>query len=241
MFATFPFAQVETILNEEYGRPLGEIFASLDEKPVASASISQVHRAVLRDGRVVALKVQRPEIAKVVQADLDIIKNLAQLVETAAAEPGRLQAAGHGPRVRAHDQARARFLDASAARSSAAGSSSPNQQSAHIPLRHSRAVHLACDRDGVYRRGFDQRSRGHSRRCGVEPEEIAVTGAQILLRQIFEFGFFHADPHPGNLRVLPGGVIAPLDYGVFGHLDSRTRERIAGLARRAAWPRTPTA
>jgi ubiquinone biosynthesis protein len=58
---------------------------------------------------------------------------------------------------------------------------------------------------------------------------VAVTGARILLKQIFEYGFFHADPHPGNLRVLEGGVIAPLDYGMFGHLDGRTRERIAGL------------
>ena len=56
-----------------------------------------------------------------------------------------------------------------------------------------------------------------------------MTGARILLRQIFEFGFFHADPHPGNLRVLEGGVIAPLDYGMFGQLDFKTRERIADL------------
>ena len=56
-----------------------------------------------------------------------------------------------------------------------------------------------------------------------------MTGARILLKQIFELGFFHADPHPGNLRVLPGGVIAPLDYGMFGRLDGRTRERIADL------------
>ena len=67
------------------------------------------------------------------------------------------------------------------------------------------------------------------RQMGVDPAEVAVRGARILLRQIFEFGFFHADPHPGNLRVLPGGVIAPLDYGMFGQLDARTRERIADL------------
>jgi ubiquinone biosynthesis protein len=67
------------------------------------------------------------------------------------------------------------------------------------------------------------------RRMNIVPAEVAVTGARILLRQIFEFGFFHADPHPGNLRVLPGGVIAPLDYGMFGQLDGKTRERIADL------------
>ena len=67
------------------------------------------------------------------------------------------------------------------------------------------------------------------RRLNAVPAEVAVTGARILLRQVFEFGFFHADPHPGNLRVLEGGVIAPLDYGMFGQLDGKTRERIADL------------
>src|SRR5207248_4029160 len=77
----FGFDQVEKILKEEYGRPASEVFASLDPTPVASASISQVHRAVLPDGRVVALKIRRPGIDKLVQADLDILKNLAQLAE----------------------------------------------------------------------------------------------------------------------------------------------------------------
>src|SRR5262249_16214578 len=77
----FGFDQVEKILGEEYGRPVSEVFDELDPTPVASASISQVHRAVLRDGRTVALKIRRPEITKVVKADLDIVKNLAQLVE----------------------------------------------------------------------------------------------------------------------------------------------------------------
>jgi ubiquinone biosynthesis protein len=67
------------------------------------------------------------------------------------------------------------------------------------------------------------------RRKGIDPAKVAVRGARILLTQIFRFGFFHADPHPGNLRVLDGGVIAPLDYGMFGRLDGPTRERIAGL------------
>jgi ubiquinone biosynthesis protein len=67
------------------------------------------------------------------------------------------------------------------------------------------------------------------RALGVEPAEVAVRGARLLLTQIFRFGFFHADPHPGNLRVLAGGIIAPLDYGMFGQLDARTRERIADL------------
>ncbi|MCA1684999.1 MAG: AarF/ABC1/UbiB kinase family protein, partial [Planctomycetia bacterium] len=77
----FSYEEAEAILAEEYGRPPTEVFASIEPVPVASASISQVHRAVLRDGRTVALKIRRPGIDKTVQADLDILKNLALLAE----------------------------------------------------------------------------------------------------------------------------------------------------------------
>ena len=105
----FPFAEAEAILAEEYGRPASEVFASIDPVPVASASISQVHRAVLPDGRTVALKIRRPGIDKVVQADLDILKNLASLAERRLAVPGPVPADRPGPRVRAEPEARARL------------------------------------------------------------------------------------------------------------------------------------
>jgi ubiquinone biosynthesis protein len=223
----YPFDQVAKILQEEYGRPHTEIFASLDEKPVASASISQVHRAVLLDGRVAALKVQRPEISKVVQADLDIIKNLAQLVER------RLpNLAVYRPLAMAREFERTikRELDFARERRTIERCrlQFANQRSVHIPvifpsLCTSRVLAME------FIEGVPINDLNSIRAMGSAPEEIAVTGARILLKQIFEFGFFHGDPHPGNLRVLPGGVIVPLDYGVFGHLDLRTRERIAGL------------
>jgi ubiquinone biosynthesis protein len=224
---TFPFGQVESILNDEYGRPPGQIFASLDERPVASASISQVHRAILHDGRMVALKVQRPEIAKVVQADLDIIKNLAQLIERRIPN-----LAIYRPLSMAREFERTikRELDFSRERRTIERCrlQFADDRSVHIPLTlpdlcTSRVLAMEFiegvpinDLDGI-------------RLMGSTPEKIAVAGARVLLKQVFEFGFFHADPHPGNLRVLPSGVIAPLDYGVFGHLDLRTRERITGL------------
>jgi ubiquinone biosynthesis protein len=223
----FSFAQVETILKEEYGRPLNELFVSVEETPVASASISQVHRAVLPDGRIVALKVRRPEIAKVIQADLDIIKNLAQLVER------RLpNLAIYRPLALAREFERTikRELDFSTERRTMQRCRIQlgSDPTAHIPLvfdELSTASVIAMEFiDGVSIDDLDG-----IRRLQLDPKKVAVTGARILLRQIFEFGFFHADPHPGNLRVLEGGVIAPLDFGMFGLLDSKTRERIAGL------------
>lgn len=223
----FAFAEAEVILNEEYGRPVQEVFASIESTQVASASISQVHRAVLHDGRVVALKIRRPGIGKVVHADLEILKNLAQLAERrlpflAAYNPLIL--------VREFERTIKRELDFSIERRTIQRCQTlfEGDKTVHIPFvveELSTVRVIAMEFIG----GVAVNDLPGIRAMGVEPAEIARRGARILLRMIFEFGFFHADPHSGNLRVLPGGVIVPLDYGMFGQLDSRTRERIADL------------
>lgn len=223
----FPFGEAEAILTETYGRPLSELFARIDPVPVASASISQVHKAVLRDGRTVALKVRRPGIEKTVQADLDILKNLAQLAER------RLpMLVPYAPvtLVREFERSLKRELDFNIERRTMERCQTQlaNDSTAHVPFV---VREVSTDRviamefiGGVGVNDFEG-----LRRLQVDPSVVAVRGARILLKQIFRFGFFHADPHPGNLRVLAGAVIAPLDYGMFGQLDSRTRERIADL------------
>jgi ubiquinone biosynthesis protein len=223
----FGFGQVEKILREEYGEPASAIFDELDPNPVASASISQVHRAVLRDGRTIALKVRRPEIAKVVRADLDIVKNLAQLVERhiPALAPYRPVAL-----AREFERTLKRELDFTAERRAMqrCRHQFAADPTAHIPMvydDYSTPRVIAME----FIEGVAINDLSGIRALGVDPADVAVTGARILLKQIFELGFFHADPHPGNLRVLAGGVIAPLDFGMFGRLDLRARERIADL------------
>ena len=159
----FAFDQVEKILGEEYGRPASEVFAALEPAPVASASISQVHRAVLHDGRTVALKVRRPGIAKVVKADLDIIKNLAQLVERhlpmlAPYRPVAL--------AREFERVLRRELDFTAERRTIQRCRHP------VRLRPDRAhpdglrgvLDAAGHRDGIHRGGRDRRPGRHPRR-----------------------------------------------------------------------------
>ena len=223
----FPFSQVETILRQEYARPLSEIFATVDETAVASASISQVHRAVMRDGRIVALKVRRPDIAKVIQADLDIIKNLAQLVERRLPNLAVYRPLGL---AREFERTIKREVDFSIERRTMQRCriQFADDPTAHIPLvLEELSTPSVIGMEFVNGVAIDDLEG--IRRLHAEPSKVAAAGARILLRQIFEFGFFHADPHPGNLRVLEGGVIAPLDYGMFGQLDGRTRERIAAL------------
>jgi ubiquinone biosynthesis protein len=223
----FPFAESEAILTEEYGRPPQAVFAAIDPAPVASASISQVHRAVLKDGRVVALKVRRPGIDKVVQADLDILKNLAQLAERRLAF---LTPYAPTSLAREFERSLKRELDFNFERRTIERCQAQfeGDPTAHIPYvlkEYSTGRVIAMEFIG----GISVLDLDGLRRDGIDPALIAVRGARIFLRQIFDFGFFHADPHPGNLRVLPGGVVAPLDYGMFGQLHGPTRERIADL------------
>ncbi len=223
----FPFEQAETILRQEYARPLPEIFASIEPVPVASASISQVHRAILLDGRVVALKVRRPDIAKVVQADLDVIKNLAQLVERRLPNLAAYRPMGL---AREFERTIKREIDFTFERRTIQRC---RTQFAKDPTAHIPAVFEEISTPRIIAMEFIEgvaiNDLDGIRALALAPEEVAITGARILLKQIFQFGFFHADPHPGNLRVLPGGIIAPLDYGMFGQLEGRTRERIADL------------
>jgi ubiquinone biosynthesis protein len=182
---------------------------------------------VLRDGRIAALKIQRPDIAKVIQADLDIIKNLAHLVERrlpnlAIYKPVAL--------AREFERTIKRELDFSTERRTMQRCQIQfaEDHTAHIPfvieeLSTQRVIAME------FIEGVSINDLEGIRRMQAVPEKVAVAGARILLKQVFEFGFFHADPHPGNLRVLEDGIIAPLDYGIFGHLDHRTGERIAGL------------
>src|SRR5262249_54869456 len=151
-------------------------------------------------------KILRPDVAKVVHADLEIIKNLAHLMERrlpflAPYRPIRL--------AREFERSLKRELDFSTERRTMerCRSQFDGAPTAHIPIvfeEFSTSRIIAME----FINGVAINDLEGIRAMDVAPSDVAVTGARILLRQIFEYGFFHADPHPGNLRVLPGGVIA---------------------------------
>jgi ubiquinone biosynthesis protein len=223
----FPFPEVEAILRAEWRRPWQDVLASLDPEPVASASISQVHHASLPDGRAVALKIRRPLIEKIVQADLDIVRHLAELAQrripwSYAYRPVSLAKEFERSLRRELD------LDTELRTMQRCAAQLESFDFAHVPAVF---PELSTERLLVmeFIAGADVDDMEAIRNLGADPREIAQHGAQLLMEQIFTFGFFHADPHPGNLRVLPGGIIAPLDYGLFGSLDLANRESIADL------------
>jgi ubiquinone biosynthesis protein len=223
----FAFADVYRIIREETGRPADDLFDHLDPEPLASASIGQVHRARLKDGEEVAVKVQRPGIRKLVEVDLEIMLHLATLAERHIEE-----LAPHRPVKIVEEFARSieKEMDYTLEATSMerVARSFLHEETVYIPKVYREATTervLTTEYvDGIKVSLLDRLDEnGYDRRL------ITRRGADILLTQIFEHGFFHADPHPGNLFVLPNNVVCLLDFGMMGTVDRNTREEFVEL------------
>jgi ubiquinone biosynthesis protein len=230
------FSVVHAIMQEELRQPLTALFARFDPIPLAAASIAQVHRAALAKGQEVVVKVQRPQIARVITADLDILRDLARLAERYLPDLRPLQPTGLVQEFARTIIAELDFQQElhSLERCAMHFAADPT---VYIPTPYA-ALCTARVLTMEYVQGTKITAREALCQAGLNPKEVAVNGANALLKQIFIHGFFQGDPHPGNLHVLAGNVIAILDYGMFGSIDTETREQLAllllGVARRDA-------
>ncbi len=228
------FAPIQGVLEQELGAPLDKAFLSIDKIPLASASIAQVYAARLPDGEEVAVKVQRPGIQKTVEVDLEIMLYLATLMENYIEE-----VAPHKPSAIVEEFARVleKELDFSieATNIEQFASLFANDHTIHIPeiIKEKTTARVLMME---YIQGVKLSDIERLQREGYDPEKITVRIADIMFTQIFRHGFFHADPHPGNIFILPGNVICMLDFGMVGSVDVRRREifvdLIDGLARK---------
>ncbi len=216
-------AAVRRTIEVELGQTADELFIEFEDVPVASASIGQVHRARLKTGERVAVKVQHAGIEKVVREDLDVLAGLALLAERIP------EFAPYRPRETVAEIARMlrRELDFGREERNLHQFAQlfEDDTTIRIPqpfteLCTSRVLTMEwidglkiADKDQLISAGFDL-------------DEIARRGAQIYLRMIFSNGYYHADPHPGNIAILPGNVIALLDFGMVGRVQERLREDI---------------
>lgn len=219
---TLAFDELRPAVEEALGGPPETVFAGFDPEPLAAASMAQVHRATLNDGRAVVLKIRRPGIRPRMEADLRLIAQLAAVVETASAEARRFAPAAM---MRQLTEAVLEELDftiegrnADRLREDFAG-----EPRVVIPGIHwawtSEALLVMDHVDGVPPRDGDM-----LRAAGIDPAAIAALGAEIVLDMVLVNGRFHGDPHPGNLLCLPGDRIALLDLGMIGHVSPRRRE-----------------
>jgi ubiquinone biosynthesis protein len=222
-----PLEQLRPQLREDLGGEPGDVFARFDVEPLAAASIAQVHRAQLKDGTEVVVKIRRPGISETIAADLRLLSRLAAVVEAElpAFKPYRPQQL-----VRELARSLQRELDlASECRSA-------ERIAAHmagLPWIVVPRVHWDFTKERINVQDFVDGVPGHELARldteGLDRRLLAQRGAQAVLKQIVEDGLFHADPHPGNVFYLPGNRIAFIDFGMVGRLSVRRREELLQL------------
>jgi ubiquinone biosynthesis protein len=227
-----PFDEVRREIEETTGAPLSETFVEFDERPLASASIGQVHRARLRipdsdDGVDVAVKVQRPNIRQTIERDLDLLYLLARLIERAVPEstiysPTRL--------VAEFDKSITAELDYTIEAGNA--EKFARNFADHPVVRFPRVYPEASGKKVLVAEFFDGLKIGQAVATGWSGERIAKDAVGIIAQMIFVDGLFHADPHPGNIRILgtpEAPLIGLLDLGMVGALSADMRERAIDL------------
>ena len=213
---------IRATVESELGRPVEALFAHFEAHAFASASIGQVHRARLHGGQEVVVKVQHKDVEEKVQRDLDILKALADLGEKHSAELRRYRpraTVNEFRRTITHEMDFRRELRNLQEFIRNFRSDPTVRFPTPYPELSSRRVLTMEFLDGVSI-GEPGRLRG----AGVEPGEVARRGADLCLRMIFRDGFYHADPHPGNLLVMPGKVLGLIDCGMVGRLEDQTRD-----------------
>lgn len=212
--APLPFEVVYPVIQEYCPDP-GEYFSWIDPEPFAAASLAQVHRATLREsGREVALKIQRPGIEEVIEMDLHILQSFAHRMETFFPESRVYNPSGM---VRDFSNQIRRELDfvRDGKNADRLRHNLRDFEGVKVPRvywEHSGTRLLVME----YVEGVRVDDVEGIRDLGVRPRDIAERGFSCYLAQIFDHGFFHADPHPGNLLVTPRGDLTFLDFGIFG-------------------------
>lgn len=224
------WSEIEVVIRKQLQRPLEETFTTINPVPVAAGSIAQTHRATLKDGREVALKVQRPGIDIIVSQDIAIIQGIADLVartefgqtyeiksiaeeftKALEAELDFTREASYTEQLR-RNLSQGRWFD-------------PNQVVvAKIDWDLTSAKLLVMEwLDGVPLLSANLASDQNGKTAATERQRITTLLFRVFFQQLYIDGFFHADPHPGNLFYLKDGRVALLDCGMIGRLDPRTQ------------------
>ncbi len=217
----FPFSDVQKILAKEFGAKKNP-FVSMEEEPFASASLGQVHLAKLKTGEKVAVKIQRPGIKKRIKVDLEIMNHLATLMERHIEDLSFFRPIKI---VEEFAETLDKEMDYTL---EASNMERVTRQFLFDSTIHIPKVYLDRTTETVltmeYIQGIKISDVKTLDQHGINRKVLTRQGADMILKQVFEYGFFHADLHPGNLFVLPNNVLAPVDFGMMGFMDRRARE-----------------
>jgi len=215
------YKHIRNTVKQQLGAFPEEVFEQFDPEPIAAASIAQVHRARTKEGRKVVVKIRRPGIVKTIRTEMEMLEDIAGLVKLrlgkdSSIDPVRM--------VSEFSQAVTKEVDFANERR--------NQQRFIRNFVSDSTVHVpevleAYSSEGIltmeFIDGIKPSDIERLKNAGLEPKTIASRGAGFVLKQVFDHGFFHTDPHPGNFLILPNNVLAPLDFGQVGRLTRQDR------------------
>jgi len=222
-----PTDQIMAQIHSELGYPVEEIFETFEDTPLATASIAQVHRATLKNGEQVVCKVRRPNIQSVIETDTDIMMGMAYLVEKHLPGGDMYDPVGL---VKEFRRTINRELDFSreGRTTERFAANFADDEAVHIPRvfwDYSGQTVLTLE----YVSGIKISQHKELKEAGLDLKIIARNGADNFLKQVFIHGLFHADPHPGNIHVLPGNIICIFDFGMAGRLDDELKLHLTEL------------
>jgi ubiquinone biosynthesis protein len=225
--AAFSFPEAKKIIEEDLKSPLSAVFSAFEEKPVAAASIAQVHRATLIDGRQAMVKVQRPHIIRTIDRDVSIMRWLAELIELRLPELAPYNVPGIVDEfARTIKREVDFFIEASNARQ--LRNNFTRSASLYVPeiySEHSSKRVLVMERiEGIRIDEFERLDRE-----GYDRRDIALKGGAAFFKMVLQDGFFHADPHPGNIFVLADGRLGLVDFGIMGRVTDDNMEHFASV------------
>ncbi|MCU7816184.1 MAG: ubiquinone biosynthesis regulatory protein kinase UbiB [Candidatus Thiodiazotropha sp. (ex Rostrolucina anterorostrata)] len=221
----FPGNKARAIIEKSYGQPIDELLEAFDEKPLASASIAQVHTAQLKSGKKVVLKVLRPNIEKTIRRDVDLLHTIAKLAEKYWKEGRRLRPVEV---VQEYEKTIFDELDLmrEAANASQLRRNFLNSDALYVP-----EVYWDLTRQNVF---VMERISGTPvgdidalRAQGISMKLLGERGVEIFFTQVFTYNFFHADMHPGNIFVEPDGRYVAVDFGIMGTLTEEDKRYLA--------------
>lgn len=222
-----PFENASSQIEKNLGLPPEKLFASFESRPFAAASVGQVHKAVLKSGEAVAVKVQRPDIERTVAVDIEILMDIARLMEKHIPEAG-----AYKPRKIVREFARIMEdeLDYTkeARNAERFRENFSSESSVHImrvyPALSNRRVLTMEFIDGVKVSDVKKLEK-----MKINRKKVAAIGAQAVMKEFLADGFFHADPHPGNVLVMRDGRLSFIDFGMMGYVDGDMKEILENL------------